>query len=116
MNGHLVPPEVLMLEPWWRNFLYNMAAVQLVHRAFFWLLCILIPLAWWRARDTPAANALLAAFVVQGTLGISTLLAGVPVGLGAAHQGGAVLLMAAALWVAHSARARPVHRAIHVPA
>jgi cytochrome c oxidase assembly protein subunit 15 len=116
MNGHLAPPEVLMLEPWWRNFLYNMAAVQLVHRAFFWLLCILIPLAWWRARDTPAANALLAAFVVQGTLGISTLLAGVPVGLGAAHQGGAVLLMAAALWVAHSARARPVHRAIHVSA
>jgi cytochrome c oxidase assembly protein subunit 15 len=116
MNGHLVPPEVLMLEPWWRNFLYNMAAVQLVHRAFFWLLCILIPLAWWRARDTLAANALLAAFVVQGTLGISTLLAGVPVGLGAAHQGGAVLLMAAALWVAHSARARPVHRAIHVAA
>jgi hypothetical protein len=27
-----------------------------------------------------------------------------------------VLLMAAALWVAHSARARPVHRVIHVPA
>jgi cytochrome c oxidase assembly protein subunit 15 len=116
MNGHLVPPEVLMLEPWWRNFLYNMAAVQLVHRAFFWLLSILIPILWWRMRHTVAGNALLAAFVLQAALGISTLLLGVPLGLGAAHQGGAVLLLAAALWVAHSARTRPVHRAIHVPA
>ena len=104
MNGHLVPPEVLMLEPWWRNFLYNMATVQIVHRAFFWFLCLLVPLAWWRMRHTPAGNALLAAFALQGTLGISTLLLGVPVGLGAAHQGGAVLLLGAALWLAHSAR------------
>ena len=101
MNGHLVPPEVLLLEPWWRNFLYNMATVQLVHRAFFWILALLIPLAWWRTRHTLAGNALLGAFVLQGSLGISTLLLGVPVGLGSAHQGGAVLLLAAALWHAH---------------
>ena len=102
MNGHLVPPEVLMLEPWWRNFLYNMATVQLVHRALFWTLALLIPLAWWRARHTAAGNALLAAFVLQGALGISTLLLGVPIGLGSAHQGGAVLLLGAALWYARS--------------
>jgi heme a synthase len=102
MNGHLVPPEVLMLEPWWRNFLYNLATVQLVHRAFFWTLSVLVLLAWWRGRHTLSAHALLAAFVLQGTLGISALLMGVPVGLGAAHQGGAVLLLAAALWHARS--------------
>ena len=101
MNGHLVPPEAMLLEPWWRNFLYNMATVQLVHRAFFWILALLIPLAWWRTRHTLAGNALLGAFVLQGSLGISTLLLGVPVGLGSAHQGGAVLLLAAALWHAH---------------
>ena len=33
MNGHLVPPEVLMLEPAWRNFFWNMATVQFDHRA-----------------------------------------------------------------------------------
>ena len=119
MNGHLVPPEVLMLEPWWRNFLYNMGTVQLVHRAFFWLLVVLVPLAWWRSRGTAAGNVLLAAFMLQAALGISTLLLGVPVGLGAAHQGGAVLLLAAALWNAHigSLRAprRPVLRAVHAP-
>lgn len=116
MNGHLVPPETLMLEPWWRNFLYNMAAVQLVHRAFFWLLCLLVPLAWWRMRHTPAATALLVAFIVQATLGISTLLLGVPVGLGAAHQGGAVVLLAAALWNAHSSGVWPAMRPVHAAA
>ena len=70
MNGQLVPSEVLMLEPWWRNFVYNMATVQLVHRAFFWLLCAWIPLLWWRARDTVPANALLVAFVLQAALGM----------------------------------------------
>jgi cytochrome c oxidase assembly protein subunit 15 len=100
MNGHLVPPEVFMLEPWWRNFLYNMATVQLVHRAFFWLLAILIPLAWWYYR----AHLLMAAFVLQAALGVTTLLLGVPVALGAAHQGGAVILLGAAIWTAHSAR------------
>jgi cytochrome c oxidase assembly protein subunit 15 len=103
MNGHLVPPEILMLEPWWRNFGYNMATVQFVHRAFFWAFAILIPLAWWRYRGLPAAHALMATFVLQAALGVATLLMGVPVALGAAHQGGAVLFLAAALWTAHSA-------------
>lgn len=102
MNGHIVPPEVMLLEPWWRNFVYNMATVQLVHRAFFWALAVLVLAAWWRNRGDLAANALLLAFVMQTTLGIATLLTGVPVGLASAHQGGAVLVLAAALWYAHS--------------
>ncbi len=106
MNGHWVPPEILMLEPWWKNFLYNMATVQFVHRAFFWLLAALVPMAWWQSRETPAARAagyLVAMFFVQASLGIATLLFAVPVPLGAAHQGGAVLLLGAALWTAHRA-------------
>ncbi|MGD9952584.1 MAG: COX15/CtaA family protein [Burkholderiales bacterium] len=101
MNGHVVPPEILMLEPWWRNFLYNMATVQFVHRGFFWLLAVLVPLAWWRHRREPSAYLLLAAFALQASLGIATLLSGVPVGLGSAHQGGAVVFLAAAIWHAH---------------
>ncbi len=101
MNGYVVPPETFLLEPWWRNFLYNMAAVQLVHRAIFWLLLVLVPLAWWRQRATVAGNVLLAAFVAQASLGIGTLLLHVPVPLAALHQAGAVVLFAAALWAAH---------------
>ena len=101
MNGYVVPPETLMLDPWWMNFLYNMAAVQLVHRSFFWLLATLIPLAWWRSRGTVQGNVLLGVFILQASLGISTLLLHVPVALAACHQAGAVLLFAASLWAAH---------------
>ena len=111
MNGHIVPPEVMLLEPWWRNFVYNMATVQLVHRAFFWALALFVLVAWWRNRRGAAGNALLLAFAVQASLGIATLLNGVPIALGAAHQGGAVLVLAAALWYAHSGNKRlAVHR------
>jgi heme a synthase len=105
MNGHLVPPEAFMLEPWWRNFFWNVATVQLVHRAFFWLLLVLVPLLWWRSRRTDAelaAHFLLGMFLLQASLGISTLLLVVPIPLAAAHQAGAVLLLAAALWTAHA--------------
>jgi cytochrome c oxidase assembly protein subunit 15 len=102
MNGHLVPPEWMLLEPWWRNFEYNMATVQLLHRAIFWLLAVLVPLAWWRSRWRASAHALLGAFALQATLGISTLLLVVPVGLAAAHQAGAVLLLVVAIYHAHA--------------
>ena len=115
MNGHLIPPEVMLLEPWWRNFVYNMATVQVVHRGFFWFLLVLVGLAWWRRRDTVQGNLLLAAFVLQAGLGITTLLLGVPIGFGAAHQGGAVLFLGAALWYAHSAVHRePARHAQHL--
>ena len=115
MNGHIVPPEVMLLEPWWRNFLYNMATVQLVHRAFFWALAGLVLVAWWRNRQGAAGNALLLAFAAQASLGIATLLNGVPIALGAAHQGGAVLVLAAALWYAHSTVHRqPTRHAEHL--
>jgi cytochrome c oxidase assembly protein subunit 15 len=103
MNGQLVPPESFMLEPWWRNFLWNVAAVQLAHRAFFWLLLVLVPVLWWQARRTPAglaAHHLLGMFLLQAALGIATLMLAVPVALGAAHQAGAVLLLGTALWTA----------------
>ena len=104
MNGRLVPAEAFMLEPWWRNFFWNVATVQLVHRAFFWLLLVLVPLLWWRSRRTPAqiaAHHLLGMFLIQAALGISTLVLAVPVALAAAHQAGAVLLLAASIWTAH---------------
>lgn len=105
MNGQLVPAEAFMLDPWWHNFLWNVATVQFVHRAIFWLLLVLVPIAWWQARHSPAKIAghhLLGMFTLQAALGISTLLLAVPIPLAAAHQAGAVLLLACALWNAAS--------------
>ena len=113
MNGHLVPPEILMIEPWWKNFGYNMATVQFDHRAIAWLLALLVPLAWWRVRragGSPAgarrwAHATLAALAVQFTLGVITLLAGVPLAAAALHQAGAVALFTCVIGLCHALRA-----------
>ena len=107
MNGQLVPKEAFMLDPWWSNFFWNVATVQLVHRSIFWLLLFLVPLLWWQARRTQAklaAHHLLGMFLIQASLGISTLLLAVPVPLAAMHQAGAVLLLACALWTAQASR------------
>ncbi len=110
MHGHVVPPEILMLEPWWRNFFYNMATVQFDHRALAWVLALVVPAFWWRVRRNPdasrtirlAADAMLAALAVQIALGIATLVNVVPLSLAALHQAGAVVLFAAALNAAHA--------------
>jgi cytochrome c oxidase assembly protein subunit 15 len=89
-----------------------MATVQFDHRLIAWLLAVLVPVLWWRLRTAPSIPArartgghlLLLLLVLQIALGIATLLLVVPVPLAAAHQGGAVLVFAAALNVAHALR------------
>lgn len=117
MNGYLVPPEIMMIEPWYLNFVNNMATVQFDHRLFAWALMLLAPALWIASRRTAspvparrAATALVVATAMQATLGITTLLLQVPVALGAAHQGGAVLLFATSLWVAHEYSLRSIRR------
>jgi len=112
MNGDVVPPEIFMIEPWWRNFFWNMATVQFDHRLLAWLLALLVPVLWWKLRTTDGlpsrarfgGHLLLAAVAAQIALGIATLLFVVPIPLAAAHQAGAVLVFAAALNVAHALR------------
>lgn len=112
MNGSVVPPEILSLAPWWKNFFWNMATVQFDHRAIAWLLALCIPLLWWRVRATPGlpsrarrgAGLLLAMLAVQIALGIATLVHVVPLPLAAMHQAGALLVFAFALNLAHALR------------
>jgi cytochrome c oxidase assembly protein subunit 15 len=112
MNGSLLPPEILMLEPAWRNLFWNMATVQFNHRLGAWLLFLLVPVLAWklhRASSLPpravqGGNALAAMLAVQIGLGIATLLLGVPLPLAALHQAGAVILFALAINVVHALR------------
>ncbi|MBL0144172.1 MAG: COX15/CtaA family protein [Betaproteobacteria bacterium] len=112
MNGHWVPPEILLIEPWWRNFAYNMATVQFVHRT---LALVVLAGAWilaWRVfasrtaskESRLAAGTLAGATLLQVVLGITTLLMAVPVGIATAHQGGAVVVLTAAVWLARTLR------------
>jgi cytochrome c oxidase assembly protein subunit 15 len=110
MNGYVVPPEIMLIRPWYLNFVDNMATVQFDHRLLAWTLLALVPIWWWRVRATPAipararsaAHLLLAMLLIQVALGISTLLLVVPLPLAALHQAGAVLLFAAALNATHA--------------
>ncbi len=112
MNGKLVPPEIMLLDPWYMNFVNNIATVQFDHRMIAWALLMLVPVWWWRVRASAAAPApargaaslLLAMLLVQAALGVATLLLVVPVALAAAHQAGAVLLFSAALYAAYTLR------------
>jgi cytochrome c oxidase assembly protein subunit 15 len=112
MNGSVAPPEILVLDPWWRNFFWNIATVQFDHRAIGWLLAFTVPFFWWKLRTTDempsrarlGGHLLLMLLAMQIALGIATLLFVVPIPLAAAHQGGAVLVFAAALNVAHALR------------
>ena len=112
MNGHLIPPEVLMIEPWWDNFVHNMATVQLVHRVLAMVVLACALLLWWRVRaripaGTPArawANALAVLAVAQVGIGIATLVLRVPLPLAALHQAGAVVVFTCALGLARALR------------
>ena len=119
MQGHVVPPEILMLEPAWKNFFWNMATVQFDHRAIAWTIALVTPLLWWRVLRTPdatrrargAAHALVAMVAAQIALGIATLVNVVPLPLAAAHQAGALVVFALALNLAHALRAPIAFRA-----
>ena len=111
MHGHVVPPEIMLLTPWWKNFFWNMATVQFDHRLIAWLLAAAIPLLWWRIsrggaprRARVGAALLVAMLAVQVSLGIATLVNVVPLPLAALHQAGALVLFALSLNVAHALR------------
>lgn len=111
MDGRLVPPGYADLEPFWRNLTENVAAVQFDHRllatatALAVLATAVVGLSSYLPRRIRAVLLLLGiAAAGQYCLGVSTLLLAVPVPLAVAHQGLAMLLLAAALATAHALR------------
>jgi len=105
MNGELVPREILMIDPWWKNFIYNMATVQFVHRALATFIVACAALLWWRIdsdrriddRARAWNSALILAIAAQAGIGIATLLMRVPLPLAALHQAGALVVFTCAL-------------------
>ena len=104
MADAIVPPDIFLIEPLWRNFFENVPLVQLDHRLLAMLTALVVILIWAAALrwlgPMPARVALhaaAAAALVQFVLGIATLLTFVPVPLGAAHQAGAMVVFTAIL-------------------
>lgn len=104
MGPAWVPSGVTSLTPIWTNLVDNPIAVQFIHR---WLavavavFALVVATRLRRAGAAAHAVALGSAVVLEFLLGVVTLLHGVPVPLGVAHQAGAVLLLIATVAAAH---------------
>jgi len=114
MDGRWIPDGVMRLEPWWINFFENTALVQFTHRVLGISLLVVTLWLWLRVRAAKYVTGarrlveLLAAIVTaQAALGVATLLSGVPVALGVAHQAGALASFTIAIWVVYELRFRP---------
>ena len=120
MDGRLVPDGYGDLQPFARNLIGNIAAVQFDHRLLATLTLLsasgLSAAAWpyrdrlgWRAAFVAVAT------VAQYLLGVATLLLVVPVDLAVTHQVCATILLTAVLVMAHAIRFAP-RRAETLPA
>ena len=96
MGDSWVPPGVGALTPAWRNLFDNPATVQFDHRLLALTTFTVVP----RARR--ATFLLLAAVLVQVSLGVLTLILHVPVALAVSHQATGLALLTASLYLAHA--------------
>jgi heme a synthase len=112
IDGAFVPSSANLFfeQPWWWNFFENTLTVQFDHRmmAYTVLLVALlhaVDALRMKGRGPVAAGAvvLALAMTLQAALGIVTLLYQVPIGLGLAHQGMALVVLTIASL--HAARA-----------
>ncbi len=108
MGDSFIPRGLYAGTPAWLDMFEDITTVQFNHRMFAYLLVVIIgvfaTLVYRRGvggRARLAVTLLLAALTIQVILGISTLLLHVPVALAAAHQGGAMVLLTAALFASH---------------
>ncbi len=108
MGDSFIPRGLYATSPAWLAMFEDITTIQFNHRMFAYVLFVVLSAsAMLVYRSTTqgygrlAAILLVVALCVQVILGISTLLLHVPVALGTAHQGGAVLLLTAALYLSH---------------
>lgn len=118
MEGQLVPADLFIYEPGWRNFFESVPLVQLNHRLLAYLtvlgaLALFLGSGAWLRHSALSLEARRVLLLVAGValaqfaLGLATLLLVVPIPLAAAHQAGALLLLTAILWAVHALRRVP---------
>jgi len=105
MNERWIAEAVYAMSPLWENFVNGLAGVQFIHRELAYLILGLIIYIFFKAKslqlikiEQQAVNLLLITVCLQVILGITTLIMGVPIWLGIAHQIGAFLLLGASVF------------------
>jgi len=106
MDAHWLPPELWAHKPLWKAFIEEPATVQFTHRVLAVLTVLSGLWLYKRARGFNVQGragvlfrALPWVLLAQAGLGIATLLHGVPVALGAVHQGGALVVLSVLVWL-----------------
>jgi len=106
MDGAVVPPGSLLFaqQPFWENFVDNVALVQFNHRlGAYVLFAFALWQLWWLKRKAPQSSAAKRATAIAGmvtaqaALGVATLLLVVPLWAGLAHQALAFAVLAMAV-------------------
>ncbi|MCJ7788237.1 MAG: COX15/CtaA family protein [Methyloceanibacter sp.] len=105
IDGAFIPSGLGTATPWYLNLFENGLAVQFNHRMLGYAVVVttLAQAIWLAFRRVTqpllgAASTLAVLSVLQATLGVWTLLLAVPIELGIAHQAGAILVFATALY------------------
>jgi cytochrome c oxidase assembly protein subunit 15 len=109
MFGRLVPEDLVTSLG---DLVNTPMAVHFVHRSLAWLVAVaalVIAVRLSRAGAGLRAWALGATVVAQFTLGVATVLSGVALPLGVAHQAMGAFLVAATVWAAHWAVQTPAY-------
>lgn len=111
MDGQLVPDGLLSQSPAYLNFFENITTVQFTHRVLAMATLAAVVGFWIAARRRPmpararlALHGMLAAVLVQVSLGISTLVLVMPIALAALHQAVGVILLTMIVWAAFELR------------
>ncbi|MBY6157202.1 heme A synthase [Pseudooceanicola nitratireducens] len=92
MGGQFLPPDPMMLEPAWRNFLENPGLVQFIHRMTGYLLLgfsIMIFVKSRKAANRVTSGAFMVAFIAlcgQVVLGIYTVISAAQMHVALTHQ------------------------------
>jgi cytochrome c oxidase assembly protein subunit 15 len=104
MDGALIPSGLGVMAPLWKNFFENAETVQFIHRDIAYVIVIYAAFLIWRqarAGGFAGVNGWLPRLglliLLQVALGITTLLAHVPLPLGLGHQALAFMLAGATI-------------------
>lgn len=105
MNGEFMPDNVTAFGSLWKDFTDHRDGVQFIHRNLAWLVAAaFVGFAVHYRKQEALRGAwlwLLVAVLLQFALGVFTVLTQVHIALGVIHQQGALVLLAALLYVLH---------------
>lgn len=116
MGEHWISPAITAIKPTYLNFIEGLAGVQFLHRYLAYIVVGIIIYLWVKGRklwlsntQRKGLNFLVIMVLIQFILGVFTILNGVPIWLGVAHQFGAFILLGGTVFGLNIFRKFPIN-------